>query len=102
MEGEGKPTPSSPGFAVVIKNGTGEKVQFQMPLINMEHFMGEKIPVEEKKMKYINTQAGRKSIFHVTAGKKEAEECLNIGSILISTLHYIKLSLYSSLIYSKC
>lgn len=32
---------------------------------------------------------------------REAEECLNIGSVLISILHYIKLSLYSSLIYSE-
>lgn len=38
----------------------------------------------------------------VTAGEREAEECLNIGSILISILHYIKLSVYSSLIYNEC
>lgn len=56
-----------------------------------------------KKMNYIRYLSWEKvnPSCH-SRGKKEAEDCLNIGSILIPILHYIKLSLYSSLIYSKC
>lgn len=55
----------------------------------------EEIPVGEK-AKQTTHDIGTQRVSPLCHSReKQAEECLNIGSVLISILHYIKLSLYS-------